>query len=443
MNINEILTKERIEFVREKRKEIRDAAFAAAEEKIGRDAVRELEKLYSIFDEKIYIWLAGLYDRESGAFYYSESARDTSPYLPDIESTVQVLRFLDNSGMIRAGEGKYINRIPSFVRDGMVKFALSLQDEDGFFYHPQWGKDISPARRGRDLSWAKNTLADADVAPKYMLPTAKAADGKRSAHLPDYLKSLDEFKKYLDGMELSTSSYYVGNLIESTMSLISAAGEEYTEYLARWLNSKNRADNGLWEEQVNYASVNGLMKLSGNYPAMKVGLPHAAASLESAFFAAMSEERMKFVCEVYNPWATIGNIFRANRDTPDREELDKLRAKLISNAPALISKTAEKIGVFRKDDGSYSYFKSMSSAVSQRAPVAVPRTNEGDVNATTICVSSTTRCMRTALGLPMIPIFSPEDGDLFFELLENAPPIKKIRHLEVFPEKPSYEEEIN
>ena len=442
VNIDKILTKERIEFVREKRKEIRDEAFADAGERIGRDAARELERLYSIFDEKIYIWLAGLYDRESGAFYYSESARDTAPYLPDIESTVQVLRFLDNSGMIRAGEGRCISRIPSFVRDGMVKFALSLQDEDGFFYHPQWGKDISPARRGRDLSWAKNTLADAGVTPKYMLPTAKDADGNRSAHLPDHLKSLDKFKKYLDEMDLSTNSYCIGNLIESTMSLISAAGDEYTECLAEWLNSKNRADNGLWEAQINYASVNGLMKLSGSYPAMKVGLPHAAASLESAFSAAMSDERMKFVCEVYNPWATIGNIFRANRNTPDVEELDRLRVKLVSNAPALISKTAEKIGVFRKRDGSYSYFKSMSSAVSQRAPVAVPRTNEGDVNATTICVSSTTRGIRTAFGLPMIPIFSPEDGDLFFELLENAPPVRKVRHLDAFPQKPSYEEEI-
>jgi hypothetical protein len=316
-----------------------------------------------------------------------------------------------------------------------------LQDEDGFFYHPQWGKDISPSRRGRDLSWAKNTLAEAGVEPKYMLPTAKTSDGKSSAHLPDYLKSLDAFKKYLDEMDLATNSYYYGNVIESTMSLISAAGEEYTSYLAEWLNSKNRADNGLWEEGIRYSSVNGLMKMSGNYPALKVGLPHPVASLKSTIYAAMSDEPMSFVCEVYNPWATIGNIFRANRDCPEKEELDRLRCELIDSASELIAKTAKKIEVFRKTDGSYSYFKKMSSAVSQRAPVAVPRTNEGDVNATTICVGSTTRCMRAALGLPMIPIFAPEDGDLFFELIENAPKIEKTRHLDAFPEKPSYEEE--
>ncbi|MBO5010336.1 MAG: hypothetical protein J6D20_06575 [Clostridia bacterium] len=438
----EILTKERLEYVRACRNASRESAFAEVKDKIGEAASAELKKLYDIFDEKIYIWLSGLWDRDCGAFYYSESARDTSPYLPDIESTVQALRFLNNSGMIRAGEGNYINRIPVEVREGIVNFALSLQDDDGYFYHPQWGKNISASRRGRDLSWGKNTLKEAGVTPRYMLPTAKTSDGKRSEHLPDYLKSIDAFKKYLDGMDITNNSYYVGNVIESTMSLISAAGEEYTNYLAEWLNSKNRSDNGLWEEEIKYSSVNGLMKMSGNYPAMRVGLPHAAASLKSAIFAVMSDERMKFVCEVYNPWATIVNVFRANGNAQENGELDILRRQLIDNAPALIAKTAEKIGVFRKSDGSYSYFKTMSSAISQGSPVAVPRTNEGDVNATTICVGSTTRCMRSALGLPAIPIYAPEDGELFFELLMCSSVVEKKYNLDYFPEKPSDEEEL-
>ena len=438
----EILTKERLDFVKEKREAIREKAFLAAEEKIGKAGASALKELYSSFDEKIYIWFSGLWDKDIGAFYYSESAKDTSPYLPDIESTVQILRFLNNSGMIAKGEGSYLSRIPAAVREGIVNFALSLQDPDGFFYHPQWGKNISPSRRGRDLSWAKNTLADAGVQPKYMLPTAKTADGKRSEHLPDYLKDISLFKEYLEKFDICKNSYYIGNIIESTMSLISAAGEEYTSYLAEWLNRNNRADNGLWEEEINYSSVNGLMKLSGNYPALKVGLPHAEASLRSAFFAAMSDERMKFVCEVYNPWATIGNIFRANKDTPDKAVLDSMRAELIESAPRLIEKTKEKIGVFGKGDGSYSYFKRMSSSISQGAPVAIPGTNEGDVNATTICVGSTARCICAAFGLPMIPIFAPEDGELFFELLENAPAVVKKRSLDVFPEKLSDKEEL-
>ncbi len=439
----EILTEERLRHVRKCRNDRREAAFSEIEEKIGKESVDALRSLYSKFDEKIYIWFAGLYDKESGAFYYSESARDTNLYLPDVESTVQILKFLNTSRMIPDEKGNFIMRVPQFLREGVVRFVHSLQDEDGYFYHPQWGKDISVARRGRDLSWSKNILAEAGEKPKYLLPTQKSADGKKSSHLPDYLRNFDEFKKYLADMDLSKNSYYIGNLIESTISQITAAGSEYEEYLAKWMNSQNRADNGLWEEGVSYSSVNGLMKLSGSYPHMKIQLPNAPASLKSAISAAMSDERMKFVCEVYNPWAAITNIFKASGGNAEGEEISSLRKYLIDNTPLLINKTAEKIDVFKKPDGSYSYFKYMSSAVSQRAPVAVPRTNEGDVNATTICVGSTVRSMSTALGIPIAPVFAPEDGELFFELLENAAPvIKKYDIGSKFPEKPSYEEEI-
>ena len=439
----EILTRERLEYVRACRNSIRETAFAEIKDKIGDTAISEMRKLYDIFDEKIYIWLAGLWDRETGAFYYSESARDTYLYRPDIESTIQALKFLNTSGMIRSGEGNYITRVPTSIRDGVLDFARSLQDPDGYFYHPQWGKNITVSRRGRDLCWAKNILAEAGQRPNYPLPTEKNSEGKKSVFLPDYLQNIESFKKYLDAMDLSSNSYYIGNVIESTMSQISAAGKEFETYLVEWLNSQNRADNGLWEEQINYSSVNGLMKMAGNYPHLKTPLPHAKASLTSAMSAAMSEERMTFVCEVYNPWAAIGSIFRANKHTQNPSELEPLRAQLIDKAPSLIAKTREKIEQFKKTDGSYSYFKHMSCAVSQGAPAAVPRTNEGDVNATTICVGSTVRSMREALKIPVIPIFAPEDGDLFFELLACAPKIEKKFYIgESFPEKPSHEEEI-
>lgn len=439
----ELLTKERLTFVREHRKAQQEEAFRQAEKQIGAEALVQLRRLYSIFDEKIYIWLAGLWDRDAGAFYYSESARDTRLYGPDIESTVQVLRFLNTSGMLSPAPEHPVLRIPASIRDKMVAFAHSLQDPDGYFYHPQWGKNISVSRRGRDLCWASELITESGESLRYLLPTQKTAAGNKSASLPGYLQDIAAFRQYLNGMELSVNSYYTGNVIESTLSQISAAGEEFEACLVEWLNGQNRADNGLWEAQINYASVNGLMKIAGNYPMLRTALPHAGASLTSAIAAAMSDERMKFVCEVYNPWAAICSIFRANENTQDQEELASLRSYLIGQAPALISKTGEKIGVFRKEDGSYSYFKRMSSAVSQGAPAAVPYTDEGDVNATTICVGSTVRSMRTALRIPAIPVFAPEDGELFFELLECAPQIEKKYDIgDSFPEKPSYEEEI-
>jgi hypothetical protein len=51
--------------------------------------------------------------------------------------------------------------------------------------------------------------------------------------------------------------------------------------------------------------------------------------------------------------------------------------------------------------------------------------------------------MSAALGIPIAPIFSLADGELFFELLENSAPVTKKYDIgSTFPEKPSYEEEI-
>ena len=126
-----------------------------------------------------------------------------------------------------------------------------------------------------------------------------------------------------------------------------------------------------------------------------------------------------FVCEVYNPWATIGSIFKASKHAEDASELDELRKHLVDNASALIAKTKEKISVFRKTDGSYSYFKTMSCAVSQRAPAAVPRTNEGDVNSTNICCAGIVGHIFVMLKQEMIPFFTEADRMRYVAIIEE------------------------
>ena len=55
----------------------------------GAEFVKAMQEHYSIYKDTIYLWLAGLYDKEIGGFYYSNSVRDNEPFRPDIESTNQ------------------------------------------------------------------------------------------------------------------------------------------------------------------------------------------------------------------------------------------------------------------------------------------------------------------------------------------------------------------
>ena len=132
------------------------------------------QALKEVIGDDSYRAMRGLYDPCIGGFYYSQSARDnkTTVYnereytlLPDLESTLQALGIIGALGMT---EGRHYSEfIPEWMKTQIADFTYSLQDPDGFFYHPQWGKEIGQSRRGRDLSWARTILSTFEREMKY------------------------------------------------------------------------------------------------------------------------------------------------------------------------------------------------------------------------------------------------------------------------------------
>ncbi len=123
------------------------------------DVVAAIRSLYNYFDgHKIAGWCANLYDPELGGFYYSNSARDTEGYLPDIESTSQLIGTLVSIGAISNRNTAF----PNDIKAKIVEFAKSLQSaEDGYFYHPQWPQgreNLQTDRYGRDIGSATNII---------------------------------------------------------------------------------------------------------------------------------------------------------------------------------------------------------------------------------------------------------------------------------------------
>ncbi len=423
-SMDRIITKERIAYLNQLRGFEREDALAEAKPIVGKETIEALSSLVEIYDERMVLWYAGLYDPDIGGFYYSNTARDTELFLPDVESTRQSLTFFQRSGLF-ADEDNYVKGLTDNLRDKIVNYVLSLQDPDGFFYHPQWGKKIIPSRRGRDFDWARMILRDAGVSPKYPYATERSPeDGKHK--LPDYLQSISAFKAHLGTMDLTKSSYSVGNWINAQPTLIKAAGEEYVDVLGKWLIDSLRSDNGLWQEKVNYDSVNGLMKISAACTRLGIYLPYSERSMESAIEAALSDEKISFCCEFYNPWCALNSVVRLAEKCGRIDELYELQSTLWQNAPRLVNKTKEKIMTCRRDDGTFSYYTDRTGAISQGASVTVEGTVEGDVNATGICSTGTVYAMCNALGIPKIPLFTHEDGKLLLDIMTNAPSVKKL-----------------
>ena len=329
----------------------REAEYEKIREMYGDEAAAAVKEHLELFDERYLIWLADLYDPgeydESGnplggGFYYSNSARDTAGYGIDIESTSQALSFLTSSGLINSSK-ELKDKLPEKMQKEMVAFALSCQSsEDGYFYHPQWGKNVQVSRISRDLGnavWILNMFgeipywdtpsnvkgslgapgavssasaltepiaSDTATSVSKVFATAGIKKWTGSAHLA----TIEAWESYLLNLtkNIRTNSYSIGNTVGSQSSQITSrdalaiengelpdddengiADGGYIETFERIFNDL-QLDNGLWEEcsvedgTVYYNAINGLMKISSAYNGVGVKLNNAEAALSAAAF---------------------------------------------------------------------------------------------------------------------------------------------------------------
>ena len=432
------ISEERLALCRKDRNERRERVFLELENRIGHGAVNELRRLYDIYDESMYLWLAGLWDGKVGGFYYSGSARDNEGFLPDVESTAQALRHTVSSGLF-AQWGSWRDAIDEKSRMKLISFVKGMQSaEDGFFYHPQWGSDISVSRRGRDLGWATSILRELGISPLYDTPNGvkgelgaplntakkeKNADTAVAAS-PDHLQTLSAFREYLDSLELTTKSYSVGNLLNAQNSQIKAAGEDFCRLFYEYMKEKQNPQNGLFEDEVSYSSVNGFFKIGSVISAMGYAIPSAEAVLKSVMHMSLqptlTPERDNHVCSLYNCWVILDFLITNAEKYKGADAADAIRKTVYDRAEELIRISCNKMQVFKKADGGFSYGPNKSAAKSQGAPVAVPQTSESDVNATCIMSTGLSGRMAATFGATNLKIFGKEDGRLFAELIANS-----------------------
>ena len=379
-----------------------------------------VESFYSIYTDRIYEWLGGLWDKEVGGFYYSVSARDNEPYFPDIESTSQAFNFLHSEGIVDKFDG-----YPTAMKDKAVKFIASCQDPvDGYFYHKGWGKNISTSRRTRDMEKGLSVIRGFGGSPLYptayeRLATAAASGTTESENstVPEHLRSEAALKKYLDeldlnGLKTKGASYGCGSRIGQQFREIMAAG--LGDFCLDYLNSK-QYENGLWEKELSYGSVNGLMKISGAYRSMKRELPHAENAFNAALDIALLDTKITGLVDVYNPPFIMLNLFDLMTNLGQTDIMERCKKRLLEKAPEMLEIAKKKVLLFAEPDGAFSYCIGCPSPTSQGQPVCVPRLPESDVNANSLAQGARTMTF-TALGIPNMPLFGKEDAKRFFEI---------------------------
>ncbi len=441
--------------------EINEAAWAElsaelADEPNGEQIVSAMKKLYSLYTDDMVMWLANLYDPVVGGWYNSNSARDNDGFLPDIGSTWGALSFMSSTGMVDNWQAA----MPDWLKQQVGAFILSCQDEDGYFYHTQWGKGITSDKREEHLRAAKSMLTACGLEPKYPYPGTERAtpssahvsrlNGRSTAVLVSSVVSVNAgleqyesaaaFRAWLDGwyedIKIGKSTFYAfGDELQSQVNNIKMYGQSLgvdlfkitTDFLALHQNS-----NGLWDNKGTYTDTNALHKITDVYNAAKTEIPNGDKIIETGIKMLSADTPLSASVDLYNAWSCIPYVLEnirnyAKGDAAAREaKVAAVIAEMRVLAPAAIISAAEKIAVFRKDDGSFSYGPKYSNDGGSGSPMAVPNTVEGDINGNAICMTSLVHCIYPALGLDtFVPIFNEIDYIRFISTLEGLGKIEK------------------
>lgn len=463
---------------REEREKRIEEELSDVREKLGEDGYLAMREYLTLFDERCYEWMANLYDKETGALYYSNSARDNKSgifdgkeyeLLPDLESTPRGYGWLVPTGMLEDYGNDLGKALPEWLKKKLIKWTQGMQSsEDGYFYHPQWGKDITVSRRGRDLDTATeflkrlggDILYDTANGNKGVLgapSVIKDSGGSADALRPEHLRTPEALCKYVDSFDWEHKSYVSAHTLESQWAQIKAAGpqmikaykdsvdakqEEMQERLraeaecALLLEKPNAtkeeiaaardaAENGLVEHDVKYEATNGLMKMCSTYSRIGISLNYIDKAFLSALKMVVLEEPdidgkcANAIVNVFNPWVAINHLINNARDFGDPETEKRLRNMLIERAPELIRVTRRKVEKFHKADGSYGYCDVGVPARSQMAPVAIPGTDEGDVNGGTIATNGIFGHMCEAFGVRRPRFYFGEDFKKFMAIINK------------------------
>ena len=412
------------------------------------ETVKAIERLYSLNGDHLYEYVAGLYDPEVGGFYFSDSARDNVPFLPDIESTHRALGFLNSCGMFDGYESYATALDPSIV-EKLGEYIYNMQAEDGYFYHVQWGTDINTSRRGRDLSNAASILETLGIKPKYKLATEQIADGTEEIaailtsplggsvatavssviaaaenNVPDYLSSKEKFIAYLDTLDFANNSYSSAHQLSATSNQIRAAG--LGPVAVEYLDARQNPENGFWEAEVNYESLSGFLKVSSAYQAFGGHLKHLDKAIESVLQMIYEESDTRQIAQVYNLTNSLGNAINNLIRQNDTEMLASVRANLKANSAKIATKLYDKLLAFVRSDNTISYSPDGNGNRSQGCLVKLECV-EGDIGGAALMMGAINGYFKIMDATAVKPsIYTKYDLERFNNMLTGANPVVKI-----------------
>ena len=451
----------------ERANSLREGAWAKLRSAIGEEygdgVIDSMKRLYTIYKPEAVEWLANLYDPGVGGFYYSNSARNTEGFLPDIESTYGALMFIEASGMAEMYGNDFTKALPREMLEDIGEWIYSLQDADGYFYHPQWPKSFIyerglQSRITRDLGSAKTVLRRLGLEMKYPSAvvmtdslvgrgsiTVMASRAVMSAAILEQFESTEAFRAYIEKLDAEVLAisdpdaragrlYAIGNEFQSTVSRVKE-NPEFVEILHTFFDKHQDPKSGTWSTVLTFNATNSLHKIGYVYNSLGLEFKYMTEMIDTVI-AILSKDvetdPIQSGVEFANAWASIEHIYtnikNCSADKAAAEaRLSEVRSYIYANITRAIDATYSQLAGFLQSDSSFGYTRYGSSYTSQGCPAAVAGSAEGDVNGHA-CISTTiTKYIADALGYPELEVkmYSEREMVRFLRVIEGLGPVVK------------------
>lgn len=432
----------------------------------AREIVDALKTLYSMYTDDLVEWYANLYDPGMGAYYCTTSGKENEGFLPDIESTVMALRFLENCGMLDHLNKDWRCAMGDEMKTKLIRFAKGMQLSNGYFYNylkTQQEIDSSIPKRGRDLGWCTGVLSELGAKPTYDTPNGVKGDGidkngnpvsdfkpyvaengkeapaAAAVNYPDYLENKDTLLEYLNtSVDIVNNSYSAGNLLNATYPQYKARdkalgleGEDsLCETLINWLNERIDPTTGYWSPHPTFKGTNGYFKVITLYNAWGYPYPMPEKAADSVLAGILGDEPSTVnICEVYNLWsaliATKENV-KCCHPTQTRDAvLEKINRAMKEQGAAAILNTYKKQSAYQMPDGAYAHtVKRCITHHQGNIPVGLGL-EEGDVDAIGKATNGIVQNVFAAYGIEKVPIYHRREWEIYKKIIDNAKPVCK------------------
>lgn len=387
--------------------------------------VSYVKELYTLYDGSCLGWLGGLFDSDIGGFYFSNSARDSDEFFPDIESTGQAIGLLECSGAITS-----YNDIPEWMRSRIACFICACEDpETGFFYNPQWSKELTdarPARRARDSRWAHDLAEMCHFEIKHPSFFRTGGGGDK---IPPHLRSREAFLAELSGMDWKNNTYGNMHVFASQFDQIAAVG--LSDVAIDFLDSLQDPTTGLWGEG-NLDDVKKMKTLGGVFELYRTmnALPKEPSKIADFVFSCFDNDYSNDISFIVSRWSVLKHMVKLFANYGGAEEIRVARSliqRIVDNSEHMISKTYDTLALFKRGDGSFSYSKDGMGSMSQKMTVAKGDVIEGNINATILAASVPSKILKAiTLSDDIPPIFSADDLNNFCSAAKGKKLAQKV-----------------